>query len=256
MTPLRVLIADDEALARRRLRRLLDEVDGVEIAGECQDGADVLARVREGDVDVVLLDIQMPRLTGLDASALLPRDGGRPVVVFVTAFAEHAVEAFDRDAADYLLKPVEPDRLRRALDRARQRLAAAPTEPDEEDGDDPSTAEPVLPEALVHKLAVPTRKGVVLLDPSAISHAVLDGESCVIHAANGTFITDFRLTDLERRLSSFQRLHRKALVNLDHVVRLEPVDSGGYLAHLRSGEVVEVSRQAARRLRRVLGLPR
>jgi len=235
------LIADDEALARRRLLRLLEDIDDVEVVGECTDGVEVLARVKAGDVDVVLLDIQMPRLTGIDAAALL--DADRPVVVFVTAYAEHAVEAFDRDAVDYLLKPVEPERLAKALDRVRKRVEEAPR-PRERDDE----SEPLIQ---THKLAVPTRKGIVLLDPSTISHVVLDGESCVIHAGGAVYITDFRLTDLERRLATFQRLHRKALVNLDHVVRLEPVDSGGYLAHLRTGEIVEVSRQAARKLRRV-----
>ncbi len=114
---LKVLIADDEQLARARLTRLLSALPEVELVGEATDGDEVLPRLREGGVDLVLLDIQMPKLTGTEALALWPKDG--PRVVFCTAHAEHAVKAFDAGAVDYLLKPVEPARLKKALDRAR-----------------------------------------------------------------------------------------------------------------------------------------
>ena len=111
-------MVDDEATARRRLMRLLESVPDVRLCGECADADEALERVRAGGVDVVLLDIQMPGLSGLDVLGLLPDDG--PVVIFCTAHAEHAVAAFDVGAVDYLLKPVEAGRLRKALERARQ----------------------------------------------------------------------------------------------------------------------------------------
>ncbi len=101
---MKVLIADDEQLARARLTRLLQVIDGVEVVGEAKDGEEVLATVRRGGVDVVLLDVQMPKLSGTEAMALWPADG--PMVIFCTAHAEHAVKAFDTGAVDYLLKPV------------------------------------------------------------------------------------------------------------------------------------------------------
>jgi two-component system LytT family response regulator len=118
---LRVLVADDELLARRRLLRLLGAMPDVEIAGECDSGEAVLARVRDGNVDVVLLDIQMPGLSGIEALQLMPADG--PTIVFCTAHPDHALDAFDAGAIDYVLKPVEAPRLRRALERARGRDA-------------------------------------------------------------------------------------------------------------------------------------
>ena len=238
---LRVLVADDELLARKRLHRLLGDMPDVEVVGEATDGTEVLRMVAKGGVDVVLLDINMPHLTGLDAARLLPADGA--AVVFVTAHSEHAVEAFDEDAVDYVLKPVDADRLTRALDRVRARREAAAPAPAAESGTN-------------GKLAVTTTKGVLLVAPAEITHAVIEGASVEIHGDRGVLYTDTRLADLERRLPGppFERLHRRALVNLDRVVRLEPIASGGYLAHTDLGAVVDVSRQAARALRRRFGL--
>lgn len=115
LPPLRVLIADDEPLARQRLTRLLQAMTGVEMAGECEDGAQVLKWVEQGGIDVVLLDVQMPGLSGTEALSLWPKDG--PKVIFCTAHDTHAVKAFEEGAVDYLLKPVEAARLKKALER-------------------------------------------------------------------------------------------------------------------------------------------
>lgn len=243
MSSLRVLIADDEAIARARLLRLLASLEGVVVVGEATDGAEVLARVRAGGVDVVLLDIQMPRLSGAEALALWPADG--PWVVFCTAHAEHAVAAFEHGAVDYLLKPIEPERLAKALERARQR----------------QTRERFTAALATHqlsRLAITTRQGVVLVDPAQVSSAVLEGELVTVHTAGGSHLTDFTLQELEQRLAGagVERVHRRALLNLEAVTRLEPLETGGYLAHTRDGQVVEVSRQSARELRRRLGLRR
>ncbi|MCP3103599.1 response regulator [Myxococcus sp. K15C18031901] len=250
--PLRVLIADDELIARKRLSRLLAALPDVEVCGEASDGDGVLARVREGGVDVVLLDIHMPGLTGLDALALMPE--GRPRVVLCTAHAEHAVDAFEHGAVDYVLKPVEPARLQKALERARARLDAdtRPSEPAEKPG-----VATGAPRALA-RLPIPTRQGIVLVDPETISHAALDDELVTVFTAQGDFLTDFTLNELADKLPAerFQRVHRRALLNLSHVARLEPLETGGYLARTHRGHAVEVSRQSARELRRMLGLRR
>jgi len=235
VTRMRVLIADDEATARRRLSRLAGALPDVEVVGECASGDEVLERLRTEQVDVLLLDIQMPGLTGLDTSAVLPDDG--PAVVFVTAHPEHALDAFGVGARDYLLKPVDPERLRRTMDRVRRQLS----------NDGPSG-----------RVAIPTRKGVRLLDPERITHATYDGTAVIVHTDTERVFTDGTLIDLERRLDSeqFMRVHRRAIVNLDQVDLLESLDTGGYLARLKHGARVEVSRQAARTLRRRFGLGR
>ncbi|TQF16413.1 response regulator [Myxococcus llanfairpwllgwyngyllgogerychwyrndrobwllllantysiliogogogochensis] len=247
--PLRVLIADDELLARKRLSRLLGALPDVEVCGEASDGEAVLAAVRAGGVDVVLLDIHMPGLSGLDALALLPE--GRPRVILCTAHAEHAVEAFEHGAVDYVLKPVEPARLQKALERTRARIEA-----DARPRDTPAP-EKTAPRALA-RLPIPTRQGIVLVDPETISHASLDDELVTVFTTQGEFLTDFTLNELAEKLPEelFHRVHRRALLNLRHVARLEPLETGGYLARTARGHAVEISRQSARELRRMLGLRR
>jgi two-component system LytT family response regulator len=238
---LRVLIADDEQLARARLTRLLSAMPEIELVGEAKDGDEVLKRVREGGIDLVLLDIQMPKLTGTEAMALWPPSG--PQVVFCTAHAEHAVKAFDTGAVDYLLKPIEPERLGKALERAKERETRA------------RFAAAVKQHQLT-RLAVTTRQGVVLLDPATISHATLEDELVTVFSGTASYLTDFTLQELQDRLpqGKFERVHRRALLNLEAVARLEPLETGGYLARTQHGHSVEVSRQAARELRRRLGL--
>ena len=259
--PLRVLIADDELLARKRLSRLLAAFPDVEVCGEAADGEAVLAAVRAGGVDVVLLDIHMPGLSGLDALALMPE--GRPRVVLCTAHAEHAVDAFNHGAVDYVLKPVEPARLQKALERARARLEPAPA-PREAPKDAPkaeaaSAERPGAPPARgLARLPIPTRQGIVLVDPETISHAALEDELVTVFTGQGDYLTDFTLNELAEKLppERFHRVHRRALLNRSHVIRLEPLETGGYLARTARGHTVEVSRQSARELRRMLGLRR
>jgi len=244
--PLRILIADDELVARKRLARLLAAFPDTTVCGEAADGEAVLAAVRQGGVDVVLLDIHMPGLSGLDALALLPE--GSVHVVLVTAHADHAVDAFEHGAVDYVLKPVEAARLQKALERVRARLSPR-TE----------AARASAPSARnLARLPIPTRSGIVLVDPDAISHATLEDELVTVFTTQGDFLTDFTLQELMDRLppEGFLRVHRRALVNLAHVTRLEPLETGGYLARTPRGHSVEVSRQSARELRRMLGLRR
>ncbi len=233
MSTVRVLIADDELLARKRLARLLAEVQGVTLVAECADAEDVIARVKQGGVDVAVLDIHMPGLSGIDALGILGPNG--PVVIFCTAHADHAVAAFEGGAVDYLLKPIELERLRKAIERARARVKPP-----------------------IGKLPVETRSGIVLVDPARITHATHDGALVTIVTLDEELITDFTLQDLERRLPEgrFVRVHRRALLALDHVVRLEPVATGGYAARTVRGHTVEVSRQSARALRKRLGIAR
>ena len=257
--PLHVLIADDEVMARRRLVRLLEALPDVRLAGECEDAGEVLERVRRGGVDVVLLDIQMPGLSGLDALALWPPDG--PVVVFCTAHSEHAVAAFDVGAVDYLLKPVEAGRLRKALARARQSETRQRFAREAERQRQPRDAAAgpaggTLADGFPVRLALETRQGIVLLAPAEISHAQLDGALVTVHTTRGEFLCDLPLQELEQRLGphGFARVHRRALLNLAHVTRLDPVETGGFVARTAGGGAVEVSRLAARELRRRLRL--
>jgi DNA-binding LytR/AlgR family response regulator len=242
--PLRVLVCDDELMARKRVLRLLGELPGIETAIECESGDEVLAKLATEDVDVAVLDINMPGKSGIETVMQMPED--RPYVIFLTAHPEHAIEAFDVGAVDYLLKPVDDARLEKALARARQFL-------DSRQGGERSDAGQA---PRLNKLAISTRAGVELVLPGDVTHATFDGALVTVHTAARAILTDDTLQDLEQKLPAgpFERVHRRALLNLDHVDRLETLDSGGYVACLSSGKRVDVSRQSARRLRRRLGL--
>jgi DNA-binding LytR/AlgR family response regulator len=242
---LRVLAADDELIARKRLVRLLSAMPGVELLDCHADAEAVLRAVQAQPVDVLVLDIQMPGLTGLELHALLPQPA--PYVIFATAHPEHAVQAFELGAVDYVLKPIEAGRLGKAIERARAVVRARR-------GPQVGAAET---EVVLPRLPVSTREGVVLLDPAALSHAVFDGVLVTLVTRDGRrHLTDASLQDIAARLPAdrFVRAHRRALLNLHEVALLRPTDSGGYLAVTHAGEEVPVSRQTARKLRRALGL--
>ena len=258
IAPLRVLIVDDEATARKRMHRLLSGIEGVEIVGERESAEQMLATLEDDEVDVLMLDIQMSGMSGLDAYGLLPDSvsgfpsrESAPYVIFATAHPEHAVKAFEVGAVDYILKPVDEARLRTAIDRAKKHYAAAPSA-----GDAASLGQQA---PRLSQLAIETTKGLVLLAPDDVSHAVLEGALVTVHAREGaatrTFMTDMQLVDIEKRLGALvERVHRKALINFAFVARLEPQPTGGYLAHMKGGARVEISRQSARRIRRRLGI--
>jgi two-component system LytT family response regulator len=243
--PLRILVLDDESIARKRLVRLLGDIAGIERIIECERPEEAKERIAEEELDMCFFDIQMPGQTGIDLARSLPED--RPYLVFLTAHPEHALEAFDVGAVDYILKPVDAARLEKAIDRARKFLDGPPRPAKEADGVSP---------AQTSKLALSTQTGVVLLSPRDVTHADFDGTLVTVHTKDKKVLTDASLQDLEAKLpaGSFERVHRRALINLDRVSRLEPIASGGYIAHMDSGEKVDISRQSARRLRRRLGI--
>ena len=240
--PLRVLICDDELMARKRVLRLLGELEGIEAMIECESGEQVLEKLGQEEVDIAILDVNMPGLSGIETVLQMPED--RPYIVFLTAHPEHAVKAFELGAVDYVMKPVDDARLAKAIERARTSLDNGPKA---EGSQEPKLA----------KLAIATHDGAALVSPAEITHATFDGTLVTVHTSTRTILTDDTLQDLETKLAragSFERVHRRAILNLDHVERLESVDSGGYVACLPLGKRVDVSRQSARKLRRRLGL--
>lgn len=223
---LRVVVADDELQARKRVVRLLEAMPDIEVVATCASADEVLQRYAELRPDVLVLDISMPGLTGLELHARLPD----ATVIFVTAYAEHAVEAFELGAIDYVMKPVVAERLAKAIARIR------PT-----------------PTITAERIPVMTRSGVVLVDPAAIVYARFDGALVTLHAIDESWITTMSLRELETRLPAhFARVDRRHILDLDKIARLEPEPDGGYRAHADGGAVIPISRQAARDLRRRL----
>lgn len=240
MRPLRVLVAEDEPYNRKRLVRLLREAQ-CEVVAEMEDGPAALEWLEKGgEADALFLDIQMPGLTGLDVAEDLPH----PVpVVFVTAYAEHAVRAFEQDAADYLLKPVTAERLEKTLQRLRK---VAAIEPDHE---------PAKPQGAA-RYPVKAGEGLIFLDLARTTHFTFE-DGVVWAYAGERFRTVWKsLNEAETALAGrgLLRGHRHLLLRVEAVVGVRPADSGRLLARLAGGAEVEISRGAAPHLKKRLGL--
>ncbi len=250
--PLRLVVVDDERPARALLLDLLRSFPDAEVVGEAATGREAVRLIERVEPDLALLDLNMPELDGIGVVRLLPRDS-TPLVAFVTAYDEYAVRAFEVNAIDYLLKPVEPERMRATLDRARERLARPDWRREQERhmaaaGARYAAASPTY----LERVPVRERENVVLLPVDQIASVVAEGELLRITTLrNERHVISYRLKDLEARLdpSRFVRLSRGTLANLRLIVRFSPMPGGTYLATLANKEELQVSRSQARVLR-------
>ena len=235
---LRVVIVDDEEMARQRLKRFLSGVRDVELLAECHDGPAAIAAIREHKPDVVFLDVQMPKMDGFE---VLRQIEEMPVVVFVTAFDRFALKAFEAQALDYLLKPFDEERVQRALDRVRTFL----------EGDSKRSLQDRLT-ALLHATAVTqpsaclfVKNGerVIVLRPREIDWVEADGDYVHLHVGQESHLLRSRLTDVEQRLKAggFVRIHRSRLVNLERVKEFRALFRGECVAVLKNGTRLNVS---------------
>lgn len=256
MTVLRVLLVDDEPLAIEGLALRLERIGGIEIVGRCRNGREAIRMIREATPDLVLLDIEMPGLGGLDVVRAFLGDPAMPLFVFVTAFDRYAVAAFETHAVDYLLKPVETSRLEMALRTARERLAeraAAAQNARLRDLLESLTGQSIAPgeagslsgeETWPARLEIRDRGRTLLVEVAAISHIEAAGDYLCIHADGETHIMRETMKTMERRLdpARFRRVHRSAIVNLDMVTELVPHSNGESFLTLRCGARLKVSR--------------
>ena len=237
MTGLRVLVADDEAPAREELAWLLGHHPSVTTVHTASSGAEVLKALEDLDVDALFLDIRMPGLDGLDVARVLARFKAPPKVVFVTAYDEHAVEAFDLRAVDYLLKPVRAERLAEAVRRVVDALGAG-TDPVPTDDD----------ETIAVELGGVTR----FVQRSDVRFVEAQGDYARLHTAGESHLLRVPLTTLEQQWAAagFVRIHRSHLVSLRHIDEMR-VDSGHWTVRV-GGDVLQVSRRHSRELRDML----
>ena len=244
---LRVLIVDDEAPARAFLAELLEGMEGVEIAGQAANGFEAVRIAEETPPDLLLLDIEMPRLSGFEVLELL---GDRIPAVFVTAHDDQALRAFELHAVDYVLKPVEPERLEQAVDRARRRIAAGGAAPT---GRQLATA--ARPERrYLERVLVREEGRIHVLAAPAIDYVEADGDNVVLVAAGKRHRKAERLKDLEAVLDPdrFVRIHRSYLLNIERLARLELYAKDSWLAILAGGTKLPVSRSGYARLKDLL----
>jgi two-component system, LytTR family, response regulator len=235
---LSVLVVDDEPLVREGIRVLLEREVGVRMIGEAQDGEGALERIRALRPDLVLLDVQMPGMDGLAVVAALEPEE-RPAIVFVTAFSEYAIRAFDMHAVDYLLKPFDAERFTRALRRARERMVEGKVNRLEELLE---TLQPVR--AYPERLLLKHDGSVVVVLASDIDWIEAADNYVRIHARTGRYMIREPLKQIEATLNParFARVHRSAIVNLSRVKSLEPVIAGENIITLTTGTRLTLSR--------------
>jgi two-component system LytT family response regulator len=252
MIQLRAFVVDDEKLAVDRLVRLLDATGRVVIAGTSTDPEDALERLRRADVDVLFLDIQMPGLTGFDLLERLDRD---LPVIFTTAYDRYALEAFAVNSIDYLLKPVDPHRLNRSLDKL-NRLSRE-SRPDVRALARELAAQ-LAPGRRLDRIASRVGERTTLLDVTRITH-FFSKDKLTFAATNGReHVIDYTLSDLEERLDSkrFVRIHRATIVNTAYVQELDAWVDGGVIVRLKDEKKTELSvaRDRVRELKERLGI--
>ena len=254
---LRALLVDDEPLARTRLARLLAATGRVEVVGQAGDAAEALTILGRTAADVVFLDIHMPGTSGLELAGRLPRG---VCVVFTTAYDQHALEAFEANAVDYLLKPIERKRLGRSLDRL-ERLRTDPSR------DDATAALERLaaslrqaPEPFLRRVPFRTRDGVQFLDVARITHFAARDRLTHAVTAGAAHVVDYGLAELEAKLdpAKFVRIHRGTVLNLDYLEEIQPWPGGRLVVRLNDGKrtELEVARDRVQALKARVGLAR
>ena len=240
LAPIRTLIADDEPVARKILRDELAAAPDIEVVAEAEDGEQALRQIAETRPDLVLLDLQMPALGGFEVIQRLP-PGALPIVIIVTAYDQHAIRAFEAGAIDYLLKPVSHERLEKALDRARALR-----------GRTQEVAESLA--KLGRKIVGRAGESYYLLDIEDVLAFQAEREIVWIVTAKQRFMATQTLRAIETRLvgSVFQRVHRNALVNVNHVRKMTPLSSFRWLLTLSNGQEFTVSKRQAHSVRQML----
>ena len=253
MNKLRVIIADDERPAREFLKSILREFEQVELVGEAENGADAVELIKAVKPDLAILDLKMPEISGLDAVKML-RKSQMPLVAFVTAHDEFAVQAFELNAVDYLLKPVERSRLAETIARATERLEQEDWRAIESAKIKTAAAEydHSTRSELIERIPVKVREEIYLIPVTDIASIIADGELLHITTAkNQKYTINYRLKDLEPRLDDhkFVRLSRGAIANLAYVKSIFPMPGGTYIVTLTNSQEIASSRLQSKILR-------
>ena len=247
MNPIRAIVVDDEDLARDSLKLSLQKFKQISILDECNNGFEAIKSIKQHQPDVLFLDIQMPKLNGFDVVELLADDA--PNIIFVTAYDEYALKAFDANALDYLLKPVSHERLKTAIDRLQEKITA--------------DVKPQYRQVLqnisqntipLQRILVKENTKVYVIPVDEVSHFEAQDDYVVIHTKNKSYIKNDRISKLEAELDPriFLRLHRSFLVNIDFIKRIESYSKDSKLIKLSSGIEVPVSRSGYDKLKQAL----
>ncbi|MBN2707777.1 MAG: response regulator [Calditrichaceae bacterium] len=243
---IKAIIVDDEPLARQSVILALNDIGGVQIIAECENGFEAVKTIREFKPDLVFLDIQMPKLSGFDVIELMGQE--MPPVIFITAYDEFAVKAFDANAVDYLLKPVNPTRLQQALDKISAKPSASLKKIDnlmKSRGESGKSLE---------RLLIRDGAEVHILNVNDIVFIQAHGDYIKIHTRERYFIKMERISNLHQRLPGniFKRVHRSYLININCLKKIEPYSKDDKLAILSTGQQIPISRTGYQEIRKIL----
>src|ERR1700722_4672530 len=248
---IRAVIVDDEELARHLLREYLNQAGGVEVIAECANGFEAVKAIAERKPDLVFLDVQMPKLDGFEVLELI--DTGI-AVIFVTAYDQYAMRAFDANAVDYLLKPFNPERFRKALERVRQRLGSpAPPPPKISAGDLSAAARP--PEQKYERIVVKDGTKVHIIPIDKLDYVEAQDDYIALRSEKKSYLKQQTISSVEAQLDpkKFVRIHRSYIVNLERITRIEPYTKDSRVAILADGAQLPVSRSGHAKLKSLLG---
>jgi two-component system LytT family response regulator/two-component system response regulator LytT len=247
---IRVLIADDEAPAREELSYLISKIKDFEIVGVASSGSQAVFLIKELYPQVIFLDIQMPGLNGLEVSRALSSIDPKPIIVFVTAHDKYAINAFDVEAVDYLLKPVSEARFLKTIKRIKELIRSRLAE----------RLENVLMEhegeIQLKRIPVDKKGRIILLDPKEILYFFADQGYIIAKTPDANYITNFTLNELEEKVDRdiFFRCHKSYMINMDYIKEIIPWSYSTYKLIMTNNDEIPVSRQKAKELNSILGL--
>ena len=247
INPIRAIIVDDEELARASLKLSLQKFQQISVINECSNGFEAVKAIKEFKPDVVFLDIQMPKLNGFDVVELLADEA--PQIIFVTAFDEYAIKAFDANALDYLLKPVNPDRLKIAIKRLEDKISIE-AKPDFKD----AMKEVVQKNLPLQRILIKENTKVHVIPVNEIIYIEAQDDYVLIQTLDKSYLKNERLANLEAELDPqvFIRIHRSFLVNIDYINRIESYSKDSKLVKLKTGFEIPVSRSGYGKLKQIL----
>lgn len=246
---IKTILIDDEPLARSMVLEYLKEHPDFEVLAECNDGFEGVKAIQQFQPDLVFLDIQMPKLTGFEMLELLDT---QPHIIFTTAFDEYALKAFEKNAVDYLLKPIRPDRFLKAIDKFKASFNSqqAPKI------DSAKLQESMEEDTSLERIVVKTGNQIKIIPVQQINYLEAYDDYVKIHTPDGMFLKNKTMSSFEKQLDGKQyvRVHRSFIVKVDQLQKIEPMEKDSYIATLLTGEKVNISKSGYARLKQVIGL--
>ncbi|QBR12671.1 LytR/AlgR family response regulator transcription factor [Sphingobacterium sp. CZ-2] len=246
---IKTILIDDEPLARSMVLEYLQQYPEFQVLAECNDGFEGVKAIHQHQPDLVFLDIQMPKLTGFEMLELLD---DQPHIIFTTAFDEYALKAFEKNAVDYLLKPIRPDRFQKAIDKFKASFQAKSSPKI----DTEKLQESMEEESSLERIVVKNGTQIKIIPVQQILYLEAYDDYVKIHTSEGMFLKNKTMSSFEKQLDNkqFVRVHRSFIVKVDQLQKIEPMEKDSYIATLLSGGKVNISKSGYARLKQIIGL--